>query len=140
MKTIIAKAYGFDALDGGEFDIIYDSESCKVVADNKEVPGTFNTIEEAISDIRNTWGDWETYTEIYGHKYYVVQIGTEYPVDDQFTCGFNYEAVLAAAQEFAANEAYDGQEIRIVDVDFQTTDKTEQGYVNSVEVIREGVN
>ena len=74
-------------------------------------------------------------------KYYVVQIGTEYPVDDQFACGFDREEVLASAQEFAANDAYVGQEIRIADVDFETNadEGTEQGFVNSVEIVREGI-
>lgn len=73
-------------------------------------------------------------------KYYVLQIGSEYPADDAFAAGFDRDAVLRAAQEFAQNEAYDGHEIRIADVDYATDNDagTEQGYVNSVEIIRSG--
>lgn len=73
-------------------------------------------------------------------KYYVLQIGDEYPTDNTFACGFDYDELVEKANEYAENEDYDGQEIRIVDVDYETNaeEGTEQGFVNEEIIIREG--
>lgn len=72
-------------------------------------------------------------------KYYVVQIGAEYPVDDTFWSGHSYEEAEAAAEEFANDPEYDGQEIRICDIDEFTDDEGhEQGYCNAGYIYREG--
>ena len=67
MTIIIAKAYGFDALDGCEFDIVYDTDARWIYANGQQIPGTWgcDTIEKAISTVRDIWGDWATYTEVY---------------------------------------------------------------------------
>jgi|GEM_PF-2421617 len=72
-------------------------------------------------------------------KYYVVQIGAEYPWDDMFWSGHNYKKAEAAAKEFANDPEYDGQEIRISVLDEFTDDKGhEKGYCRAQYIYREG--